>query len=39
VLGGGIPLAPAPGPRHTLRLLSHRVYPATGTVMLDYEVV
>jgi dihydrofolate reductase len=38
VLGGGIPFAPAPGPRRPLRLLSHRVYPKTGTVLLDYEV-
>ena len=38
LLGGGIPLVPSPGPRSALRLRSHRVYPVTGTVMLDYDV-
>jgi dihydrofolate reductase len=39
VLGGGIRLVPSPGPRSTLHLRSHRVYPKTGTVLLDYDVV
>ena len=39
VLGGGIPLFPTPGPRLPLQLRSHRVYPKTGTLMLEYEVV
>jgi dihydrofolate reductase len=39
VLGGGIPLVPSPSPRRTLRLRSHRVYPKTGTVLLDYDVI
>jgi dihydrofolate reductase len=39
VLGSGIPLMAARGPRMSLRLLSHRVYPKTGTVFLEYDVV
>lgn len=39
VLGGGIPLFPAPGPRLPLRLKSHKVYAKTGTVSLDYDIV
>ena len=38
VLGGGIPLLPAPGPRLPLRLRTHRLYAATGTLMLEYDV-
>jgi dihydrofolate reductase len=38
VLGGGLPLMAAPGPRLSLRLRAHRVYAATGTVMLEYDV-
>jgi dihydrofolate reductase len=38
LLGGGIPLLPPPGPRLALRLRAHRVYPKTGTLMLEYEV-
>lgn len=38
VLGGGLPLMAAPGPRLSLRLRTHRVYAATGTVMLEYDV-
>jgi dihydrofolate reductase len=39
VLGGGLPLMPTPGPRLKLRLRSHRVYQATGTIFLEYDVV
>ena len=39
LLGGGIPLFPAPGPRLPLRLKSHRLYPKTGTLTLEYDVV
>jgi dihydrofolate reductase len=39
LLGGGIPLLPAPGPRVRLHLRAHRVYHETGTVMLSYDVV
>ena len=39
VLGGGLLLMPSPGPRLTLQLRHHRLYPKTGTVMLEYDVV
>ena len=38
VLGGGVPLLPAPANRLTLQLRSHRVYATTGTVYLEYDV-
>ena len=38
LLGGGVPLLPTPGPRLTLRLRSHRLFPKTGTLFLDYDV-
>jgi dihydrofolate reductase len=37
LLGGGIPLYPAPSDRIVLELTDHRVYP-TGIVGLDYSV-
>jgi len=39
LLGGGVPLLPSPGPRLPLRLRARRVYPTTGTVFLEYDVV
>ena len=39
LLGGGVPLLPAPGPRLPLHLRARRVYPTTGTVFLEYDVV
>jgi len=39
LLGGGIPLLPTPGPRLTLKLRTHRLYPKTGTLFLEYDVV
>jgi dihydrofolate reductase len=39
LLGGGIPFLPAPAVRRQLELVSHRVYPKTGTVLLDYRVL
>ena len=36
LLGGGIPLLPAPADRTKLRLTGHRVYEKTGTVSLEY---
>ncbi|MEZ5284871.1 MAG: dihydrofolate reductase family protein [Vicinamibacterales bacterium] len=39
LLGGGIPLLPAPAGRSALRLVRSRVYEKTGTVSLEYEVV
>jgi dihydrofolate reductase len=38
LLGGGIPLLPAPAARTSLALTSHKVYPKTGTVALEYAV-
>jgi dihydrofolate reductase len=39
LLGGGIKLLPAPAPRLSLRLRAQRLYPATGTLLLEYDVV
>jgi dihydrofolate reductase len=38
LLGGGIPMLPAPADRARLKLKSHRVYEKTGTVLLEYEI-
>lgn len=38
VLGGGLPLMAPPGPRLPLRLRSHRLYAATGTLLVEYDV-
>ena len=39
LLGQGIPLLPSPAGRHKLKLTKHTVYPKTGTVLLQYEIV
>jgi dihydrofolate reductase len=39
LLGGGIPLLPAPAPRTTLALRSQRVYEKSGIVGLEYDVL
>ena len=39
ILGGGIPLMAAPGAKLGLRLREHTVYPKTGTLLLEYDVV
>lgn len=39
LLGGGRPLLVAPAERTPLRLTKHTLYPKTGTVLLDYEVL
>jgi dihydrofolate reductase len=39
VLGGGLPLAPAPGLKLPLTLKAQRTYPKTGTLFLEYDVV
>jgi dihydrofolate reductase len=39
LLGGGIPLLPPPAGRATLKLRSQRLYPKTGTIGLEYEIV
>ena len=39
LLGGGVPLLPAPADRARLKLKQHRVYPKSGTVGLDYDIV
>jgi len=38
LLGGGLPLLPAPAQLAKLRLSKHRVYEKTGTVALEYAV-
>ena len=38
LLGGGVPLIATPSPRLRLRLRSHRLYAATGTLALEYDV-
>jgi len=38
LLGGGIPMLPAPARRAALRLTGHRVYGASGIVLLEYAV-
>jgi len=39
VLGGGLPLMAAPGPRLSLRLRAQKTYPKTGILSLEYDVV
>ena len=39
LLGGGIPLLPAPADRARLALRKQRVYQKTGTVGLEYDIV
>jgi dihydrofolate reductase len=38
LLGEGIPMLPPPGLRTTLSLRSHRLYPKSGIVLLEYAV-
>ena len=39
LLGGGVPLLPAPSVRAALKLRNQRVYAKTGTIALEYDVV
>lgn len=39
LLGGGIPLLPAPADRTPLQLRSHRLYSKTGIVRLEYQII
>ena len=39
LLGGGLPLYPHPASQAKLKLTSHRVYPKTGIVLLEYATV
>jgi dihydrofolate reductase len=39
LLGGGIPFLPTPAERKSLELNSHHVYPKSGIMMLNYDVV
>ena len=39
LLGGGLPLLPAPTRRLPLRLVAHRLYDKTGTLFVEYNVV
>lgn len=38
VLGGGIQLMPPPGPRLPLKLRTHRLYPKSGILFIEYDV-
>ena len=38
ILGGGLPLLATPGSRLSLALRAHRLYVATGTIFLEYDV-
>ena len=38
LLGDGVRLLPAPGPRVQLTLRAHRLYAGTGTMFLEYDV-
>lgn len=38
LLGGGIPLLPPSDRRLSLKLRSHRLYKATGTLFVEYDV-
>jgi dihydrofolate reductase len=38
LLGGGIPLLPSPAARTKLALNSHRLYPKSGIMLLEYTV-
>jgi dihydrofolate reductase len=38
LLGGGIPLLPAPAKQVRLKLTSHRLYEKTGTLFLAYDI-
>jgi len=38
VLGAGVPLMPARGPRVPLTFRAQRLYPKTGTLFLEYDV-
>ena len=39
LLGGGVPLLPAPAGRARLALTGHRLYEKSGIVVLEYDVV
>jgi dihydrofolate reductase len=39
LLGGGIPMLPTPASRLRLSLRAHQVYPKTGTLFLEYDIV
>jgi dihydrofolate reductase len=39
LLGGGVPLLPAPAPRSRLKLRKQRLYEKTGVVALEYDIM
>lgn len=39
VIGGGIPFLPAPAPLKKLKLTKHKLYPKSGIMSLDYDVI
>lgn len=38
LLGGGVPFLPQPAVRTKLKLVKHRVYEKTGTILMEYAV-
>ncbi len=38
VIGGGLPMLPPGGKRAKLKLINSKIYPQTGTVLLEYAV-
>jgi len=39
VLAKGLPMIATPGPQLSLKLRAHKLYPKTGTLFLEYDVV
>jgi dihydrofolate reductase len=39
LVGGGLPLLATPGPRLRLQLRSHRLYPRSGILAVEYDVM
>ena len=39
LLGGGVPFLPEPAVRARLRLTGHQVFPTSGIVLLEYDVI
>jgi len=39
VLGGGVPFLPSPAKQAKLRLTKHKLYPKSGIMSLEYDVI